>query len=446
MPSQTTDSTAQLVRRLQENRDGKPVGVYSVCSANRFVLQASMLQAEEDGSTVLIESTSNQVNQLGGYTGQTPSDFISFVQGIAAEMNFSWERIVIGGDHLGPHVWRKEQASKAMNKASELVRACVLSGYKKIHLDASMRLADDPEDSNSPLSDEVISERAAELCQAAEAAYKELRHGSPAPIYVIGTEVPVPGGELANGQSPVTTRPEDASRSIELARLAFQKRGLDAAWERVIALVVQPGVEFGDAVVVPYVPEKARALSQFVETGWQGVYEAHSTDYQLRAALRRMVGDHFAILKVGPWLTFAFREAVFALAAIEEEWLGNRKGIMISRIREALEKAMLANPGYWNSYYHGDDAELQFARKFSLSDRCRYYWPQPEVARAFEHLLANLRNDPAPPALLSQYMPDLIEEVRTESISNDPVVLIHERIRDVLKQYAYACGISAGQP
>ena len=442
---ETTNSTAQLARRLQDNREGKVVGIYSVCSANRFVLETSMLQAQQDNSMLLIESTSNQVNQFGGYTGQTPSDFISFVKGISTEMKFPWERIIIGGDHLGPHVWRKERASAAMHKARELVRACVLAGYTKIHLDASMRLADDHGDCSSPLSDEVISERAADLCQAAEMAYKELRPGAPAPIYVIGTEVPIPGGELADGRAPATTRLEDASRSIELAKVAFQKRNLEAAWERVIALVVQPGVEFGDAVVFPYLPEKAQALSQFSENGWHGIYEAHSTDYQTATALREMVRDHFAILKVGPWLTFAFREAVFALAAIEEEWLGTRKAVVISRVRQSLEEAMLANPEYWKSYYHGDDAEVQLARRYSLSDRCRYYWPQPEVARALERLLANLRNHSAPYALLSQYLPDQIEKVRVGAISNDPVALIHEKIRDVLKQYAYAGGMTADQ-
>ncbi len=440
------NSTAQLARRLQENRQGKNVGIYSVCSANRFVLQASMLQARADNSILLIESTSNQVNQFGGYTGQTPSAFILFVQEIAAEMEFPWEQIVIGGDHLGPHVWRGEQASAAMQKARELVRACVLSGYSKIHLDASMRLSDDREDPSGPLSDEVISERAADLCQAAETAYKELQTAAIAPVYVIGTEVPIPGGELAAGHAPASTRLEDAARSIELAKSAFQRRGLQGAWNRVVALVVQPGVEFGDAVVFPYVPEKAQALAQFVQTGWRGVYEAHSTDYQSPAALRRMVQDHFAILKVGPWLTFAFREAVFALAAIEEEWLGSRKAVGTSRVQEVLERAMLANPEYWKSYYHGDDADLHLARRYSLSDRCRYYWPEPDVAEAVQRLLANLRTQPMPHALLSQYLPDQVEKIRAGAIANDPVALIHEKIRDVLRQYACACGMTPRQP
>lgn len=438
---QTLDATTQLGRLLEQNHRGQAVGVYSICSANRFVLEAGMLQAKRDGSLLLIESTSNQVNQFGGYTGQTPFQFVSFVREIAGAMDFPVERIVFGGDHLGPHVWRNEEPSAAMQKAIELVRACVLAGYTKIHLDTSMRLAGDPGNSSGLLADEIISSRAADLCRAAEDAYKELPSGSHAPLYVIGTEVPVPGGEQAAAQGPETTRPEDAARTLQLAKQAFEVRGLQAAWERVIALVVQPGVEFGDAAVFPYIPEKARALSRFVEEQWQGVYEAHSTDYQASAALRQMVRDHFAILKVGPWLTFAFREAVFALAAVEEEWLGSRTGIAISRVRESLERAMLANPEYWKNYHHGDEAALRFARKYSFSDRSRYYWPQPEVAAALQRLLANLTADPAPVSLLSQYLPNQSAAVRAEAISNHPVALIHHKILEVINHYADACGM-----
>jgi D-tagatose-1,6-bisphosphate aldolase subunit GatZ/KbaZ len=434
------DTTERFARVLEENRRGSAVGICSICSANRFVLEAGILQAQRDDNLVLIESTSNQVNQFGGYTGQTPAQFASFVREIATAMNFPGERIVLGGDHLGPHPWRAEGPSSAMAKATALVHACVLAGYTKIHLDASMHLAGDVGDSSSPLPDEIVSSRAGDLCGAAEDAYRELPPGSPQPLYVIGTEVPIPGGELLDAQAPETTRTEDVARAVYLAEQAFEARGLQAAWERVIAVVVQPGVEFGDTAVFPYTTEKARELSQFAEKQWQGVYEAHSTDYQTAAALRQMVRDHFAILKVGPWLTFAFREAVFALAALEQEWLGDRKGIAISRVRESLEEAMVANPQYWKSYYRGDDAALRFARKYSFSDRSRYYWPQPTVAAALQRLLVNLNAHPAPLSLLSQYLPNQSAALRARVVSNDPVELIYSKILEVLDQYAYACG------
>ena len=438
-----TNATQQLSRALKENRHGQAVGVYSICSPNRYVLEAGMLQALRDNVLLLIESSSNQVNQFGGYTGQNPASFATFVRQVAVQMNFPAERIVLGGDHLGPHVWRAESPEKAMAKARELVRDCVRAGYSKIHLDASMHLVGDPVEKNKSLADEIVSTRAAELCAVAEQAHREMQRDSPAPLYVIGTEVPIPGGEQLDTAAPETTRPQDLARTLRTAQDAFRAMNLEKAWERVVAVVVQPGVEFGDSSVFAYDHEKAAGLAAFGEKNWQGVFEAHSTDYQSAEGLREMVKDHFAILKVGPWFTFAFREAVFALAMVEEEWLGGRKGITRSGVREALDHAMVADPSHWKSYYHGDAAALHFARKYSYSDRSRYYWPQPAVQQALQRLLGNLAEYPAPLSLLSQYLPKQWEEIRAEKLLNDPVKLIHSWILEVIDNYAYACGMKA---
>lgn len=443
--SGAANSTEALRSILAGNLRGNPVGVYSICSANRFVLEAGMQQAQRDGSLLLIESTSNQVNQFGGYTGQTPAQFAGFVREIAAGMNFPTEKIVFGGDHLGPHVWQKEDSPSAMAKGRELIRACVLAGYTKIHLDASMPLANDSVDRSKPLADEIVSERAADLCAAAEEARREFPSNSPAPVYVIGTEVPIPGGETLGAHAPEVTRIEHLSRTIEVAQRIFEKRGLESAWQRVIAIVVQPGVEFGDEAVFSYIPEKTAELSAFAGTRWHGVYEAHSTDYQSAEALRQMVRDHFAILKVGPWLTFAFREAVFGLEEIEREWLGERKGIALSGVREALEQAMLADPQYWKNYYREDESELRFARKYSLSDRCRYYWNVPEMAAAVRLLIDNLMEYPAPVSLLSQYLPNQSAAVALGEIANSPGAMIRHKIAEVIDRYASACGMKTSK-
>ena len=72
------------------------------------------------------------------------------------------------------------------------------------------------------------------------------------------------------------------------------------------------------------------------------VYEAHSTDYQTRDALRALVKDHFAILKVGPGLTFAMREALWALDAIDQELTpehqqAHLRDTVLERMREQPE-------------------------------------------------------------------------------------------------------------
>jgi D-tagatose-1,6-bisphosphate aldolase subunit GatZ/KbaZ len=418
---------------VQRNRRNEPVGIYSVCSANPWVIEAAMVQAMEDGSAVCIESTCNQVNQFGGYTGMMPSQFVAFVRSIAARINFPERRILFGGDHLGPYPWRSEPSPAALDKAAGLVQASVQAGYNKIHLDASMACADD----SQPLAGEIIAERAADLCRIAE---KQLPASSPKPLYIIGTEVPTPGGETGPGMPPAVTRVEHVRTTLETFRSAFFERGLGAAWERVIGLVVQPGVEFGDASVFEYNRNQARPLRQCLPASPALVYEAHSTDYQPPLALRQMVEDHFAILKVGPWLTFAFREAVFALTQIEREWLRNRRGVEISQVPETLDQAMRSNPVHWNPYYRGDETELHFARRYSFSDRSRYYWPEPAVERELQKLVANLSAAPPPLTLLSQYLPEQYDAVRAGAIPNHPAGLIQDRIRKVLRIYAHACG------
>lgn len=418
---------------------GEPAGIYSICSANRFVLEAAMHQAKADGSPVCIESTSNQVNVDGGYTGTTPAQFVAFVAGIARDVEFPVDRILLGGDHLGPFPWASQDAATAMGKARETVRQYVAAGFAKIHLDASLRCADDPP---GALADTTVTERTADLCAVAEAAVASRPSGSPLPLYVIGTEVPVPGGEEEKPGHLAATRVEDAERTLDLTRAAFQSRGLQQAWDRVAGLVVQPGVEFGDATVFDYDRAQAAPLRAFIERDPRIVFEAHSTDYQAGAALRSLVLDHFAILKVGPALTFAFREAVFALAAIEGEWLGRRKGTTLSRLPDVLEEVMTEKPAHWRRYYRGDDEALRVARRFSLSDRSRYYWTEPRVAAALDRLLRNLTDSPPPAALAGQYLSVPYGSVEVSKIPVEPRQLIRRKVLEVTQTYARACGVS----
>jgi D-tagatose-1,6-bisphosphate aldolase subunit GatZ/KbaZ len=436
-----TDSVGRLRELLAANRRGRGIGIYSLCSANRFVLEAGMLQAARDEGLLVIESTSNQVNQFGGYTGQTPAKFATFVHEVAKEMRFPRKNILLGGDHLGPHVWCREPSAAAMAKAKEMVAGYVRAGFRKIHLDASMPCADDKVSPGRSLPEEVVSLRVAQLCKTAEEAHQALSRSTPPPVYVIGNEVPIPGGEQLGSKPPKVTRTKNLANTLAVSKRAFLELALDSAWERVTAVVVQPGVEFGDSNVFPYHPKKAKPLSRFLMRAWHGVYEAHSTDYQSRAALRQMVFDHFAILKVGPWLTFAFREAVFALAAIEKELLSGKADATLSGLPEILESAMLENPVHWKSYYSGEEADLRLARRYSYSDRVRYYWPQPSVVTALQQLIRNLTTHPAPHSVLSQYLPRQSTGVRAGELPNQAEALIRDKILEVLEQYAYACGM-----
>jgi len=422
---------------IQEHKFDKSIGITSVCSANPFVLKASILNAKNNDKAVLIESTSNQVDQYGGYTGITPSMFRDIVYKTADDLNFPKEKIILGGDHLGPNRWQNEDSSSALEKAKEQISAYVKAGYTKIHLDASMKCADDG-DPLKPLSSEIIAERTALLCEASEKAYTEFSSGNEQPVYIIGSDVPPPGGAKGHESDIHITTVEDVEKTIELAKKAFRKYNLTEAWERVIAVVVQPGVEFGDSSVIKYNRDKASELSKFISLKDNLIYEAHSTDYQSKNALKEMVQDHFAILKVGPWLTFALREALFGLSLIEKELLEKRKDVQLSNLIEVVDKQMLNDPKYWIKYYSKDENEQTLQRKFSYSDRIRYYWSDKVVSEAVNTLIRNLTEYKIPDNLISQFLPMQYNDIVDGVITNDPLELINNKIETVLKIYNYA--------
>jgi D-tagatose-1,6-bisphosphate aldolase subunit GatZ/KbaZ len=416
---------------IQYQKQGKASGLSSICSAHPWVLKAAMQMPGQ----LLIESTCNQVNQFGGYMGLTPADFARYVWNMAEEMDFRNYRLILGGDHLGPSVWQHEPAETAMLKAEQLVKDCVSAGYIKLHLDASMHLGDD--DPSRPLNVEISASRAARLARTAENTCSSL--GLPSKLrYVIGTEVPPPGGATDHEDAVQVTRVEDLRQMLEVTQAEFQRQGIETAWERVIALVVQPGVEFGDDFVLDYDPAAAHELSQFSEAT-PFIYEAHSTDYQLRESLRKLVRDHFAILKAGPALTYAFREAVFSLVNLEKEWIPEAGQ---SHLIETIDAVMLREPKYWTAHYHGSELEKSFARKYSLSDRIRYYWSQPDVQSTFNLLVNNLGKRPIPLSLISQFFPRQYLAIREGRLENSVDAILSESILIVLRDYTYACGIT----
>ena len=416
-----------LVRR---HRSGELLGITSVCSAHPLVLAAALQHAHAQGGHALIEATSNQVNQDGGYTGWRPAAFRDLVWAMADEIGLQRERVLLGGDHLGPNCWQSQPAQAALERAAILVREYVTAGFRKIHLDCSMPCADDPR----PLGDDVIAARTATLAAEAEDAWR--RAGGDAPVYVIGSEVPTPGGAQETLETLAVTEPQDAHATIAAHHASFMANGLEAAWDRVIALVVQPGVEFDHVGVIEYQPEKARRLSSCLGKEAQLVFEAHSTDYQTEEALAALVRDHFAILKVGPALTFALREAVWALNQIEREWRGEAH---CSKVRETVLTAMRSDPRHWNKYYHGEGRELALQLEYSLSDRIRYYWHLPEVAAALSRLEASFNSGTPPLPLVHQYLPSAFEALRRGETQMTLQRLVIDHIREVLARYSRAC-------
>lgn len=393
-----------LLDLAKARRDGRPRGITSVCSAHPTVLRAALRLAKKTQQPVLIEATCNQVNHQGGYTGMTPSDFVGLVEQIAAEEGLNRDLLIFGGDHLGPNPWRREEPAAAMEKAKAMVEAYVAAGFSKIHLDASMGCAGEP----AALGDGTIAARAAALCAVAEDTARG--KGLPLPVYILGTEVPVPGGADHVLDTVEPTSPDAAVSTIAIHRDVFEKAGLADAFARTIAFVVQPGVEFGSDNVIKYNPAKAANLAKVLENYDTLVFEAHSTDYQPEAALAALVRDGFPILKVGPGVTFAYREALYALDLIATELV---PGYGERSLFHTMEEVMAAHPKDWQGHYHGDKRGLRLQRHYSYSDRIRYYWNRPQSVSAVSTLVNALTDVAIPETLLHQYLPQFdIDEVR----------------------------------
>ena len=420
---------------MEQRRQGKKCGIPSYCTANPLALEIILKRAKQLQMPVLIEATANQVNQYGGYTGMLPKDFYEMIQKMAGEIGVPEELIILGGDHLGPLTWQNLPEKEAMEKSVELVYQYAKAGFTKIHLDTSMKVADDPE---GLLSTETIARRGAELYKASMKGYEERKAEVPdamRPVFIIGSEVPIPGGAQEAEDSLSVTSPEAFQDTVATYKHIFEEAGVKEGWKDVVAVVVQPGVEFGDDQVFLYDHDAATALCSALEKYPEVCFEGHSTDYQSAECLKNMVNDGIAILKVGPALTYGLREALFALSFMEKELVPEDKR---ADFIETLEKVMLAEPGNWQKHYHGDDKQLALARKYSFSDRARYYIGQPEVTKAIDKLFDNLREYPIPMNMLHHYMPVSYTKVRDGILTLDPKELALDGVANFMLDYEYA--------
>ena len=407
---------------ITANRSGQTRGIPSWCTAHPETLRAILRTYRDDDAPILIEATCNQVNQFGGYTGMTPAGFRTFIERLAVECQVDPRRIILGGDHLGPNPWKALPVREAMENARQLVRAYVEAGFTKIHLDASMACVDD-----IALSETEMARRAGELCAIAEAVAKDDLS------YVIGTEVPVPGGETEVLAGLAVTSPASVHQTWTQHQQAFAQLGLGSVGSRIIGMVVQPGVDFGNEQVFDFNASRATDLSVSLAPLSGVVFEAHSTDFQPETALAALVAAHFAILKVGPELTFGYREAIFAMAAIEH----HLKPATPSDVIDVISRQMDAHPKDWRAYV-AEGKNQQLLKLFGLSDRVRYYWPNPAINAAVTQLCANIDTAEIPPGLLWQYAGAVPESKLPLSTR-----IIDTKVQNVVGRYRRACELQA---
>lgn len=425
------------VKAILRNSNTDQKGVCCVCTSSPLVLQAVIRHAARHGYVLVIEATANQVNQFGGYTGMKPADYAALVNSIMVQEGLAADRVVLGGDHLGPLTWQDLTEDRAMSNSEALVTAYVLAGFTKIHIDTSMRVASD--DPSLPLDVRVCARRGARLAACVFRAYEQLLSRDPEavrPVLVIGSEVPIPGGSQIHEDFVAPTSPEEFRRQYQVFREEFKEAGVP--FDDVAAFVVQPGVEFGDDFVCQYNHANAEALVSALAEYKPLVFEGHSTDYQTLSSLTEMVQDGIRILKVGPALTFGLREALFLAEEIEKILVPDESAR--SHIKETILREMDNDNKYWKKYYSGTPEEIAYKKFYSYSDRCRYYFPAKSIEDSIARLLNNLNQIPV--ALISQYFPRQFTRVIEERLAEDAASIIIDRIGDWCDPYAEACGVT----
>jgi D-tagatose-bisphosphate aldolase class II non-catalytic subunit len=421
-----TSMTQVLRQIIAQNRAGRGGAIPSICSAHPAVIEAALLLAQELDTALVIEATSNQVNQDGGYTGMNASDFAAFVHGIAQSVGVDPQGIIFGGDHLGPQAWRSLPPAIAMDKARDLVVDYAKAGFGKLHLDCSEGCLGEP----AQLPDALIAARSAELAAVALRAAPHPRDL----MFVIGTEVPPPGGARADEDGDIAPTTPDAARATLAAhQQAFEAAGIGAAIGQIGGLVVQPGVEFSPQHIHHLPLARDPNLLAAVQD-WPNIcLEAHSTDYQNPAVFPRLAELGFAFQKVGPALTFAWRAALYALDDIRAT-LGARQGPSLPAVMEA---EMMAAPHFWQGHYHAQAGDLYAQRHFGLADRIRYYWPKPKAEAAVQALFADLAAVSLPDTALLAHFTDAEVASARHMAQSLPRALALVHVQSALRPYFF---------
>ena len=326
----------------------------SFCTSNFDVLKVLMVFNKYHKLPTLIESTSNQVNQFGGYTGLEPKQFKKKIEKLCKLVKLPSRQLIIGGDHLGPLPWKNINTKSAMKNAKVLVKKCLKAKYNKIHIDTAIICKDEKN-----INRNIIVNRCEDILKSI--SKKDLKNI----FLVVGTEVPFAGG--GDHLKPVITNLESIKKEYLLYSQMFKRKKI--LNKTPFALVIDPGIGFNNRKVTTsnltgFIKKKLFSKKQ------NFYFEAHSSDYQSKENLKKLVDNNFKFLKVGPELTHIYAKSIFEMQNIEK--LIRKK--KLSNIGDTLLNEMNTNKDYWKNYYKGSKKKINFLMFNSYLDRSRYYW------------------------------------------------------------------------
>lgn len=333
----------------------------SFCTSNFNVIKLLIIFAKHNKLPVLIESTSNQINQYGGYTYLKPKQFLEKIKRIAKNLRYK-EKIIFGADHLGPLPWKDFENNNAIKKSKKLFKDVIKAGYKKIHIDTGMKLKGD-----DFLSKQTIFKRCKSIFNTVNR--KSIKNI----FFVFGTEVPTAGGE--NKYDLKNTNISSIKKDI-----AYYKK-----LKKNFSLVIEPGLSFTNQKIYKLKMTSCSQKKKFSQKNGF-TYEAHSCDYQNLSSLKKLVKNNFKFLKVGPELTFNYMNAILKMEKIEKLFFRSN----LSEIKKNFSEEMDINKTFWKNYYLGDKKKIEYLKFNSYLDRSRYYWNKKKVISSLKILEKNI--------------------------------------------------------
>ena len=409
---------------MKINKILKKRSLPSFCTGNIDVLNSIMFFCHLQKLPCLIECTSNQVNQTGGYTKKTPKKFIKEIFDLRKKIKLSKNQLFLGGDHLGPLPWKYYNKKIALKNSINLIESFLKEKFCKIHIDTSIRCKDD-----NFFNNEIIFKRTKDILKNSRIK-KRLKDK----FLVIGSEVPL-SGSGDNKKIILTNTKQIKNESLKFRQILKE---LNFKNKREFGLVVEPGMKYMHSSIKKPNLKKFKDKTKFsVKNNF--VFEAHSTDYQPLNILKKLSQNNFKFLKVGPELTYNYSRSLFYMQNLEVRFSFRKK----SEITKKLFNTMKNNSKYWKNYYSNKKSQLLLNSKL---DRMRYYLNFKSVVNSINILKKNINK------IQKKEMKKILENnikreyiyYRNKNLTNfETLKLIF--ISKSLEKYFLACGFRVRQ-
>ena len=389
----------------------------SFCTANFDVIESIFYYCNLNKLPCLIECTSNQVNQEGGYSNHTPKTFVKKINKLKKKIRLNQSQLFLGGDHLGPLPWKNSSSKIALNNSINLINKFLNKKFDKIHIDTSIKCKND-----RLINSKKIFNRTLKILNSTSIK-KKINNI----FLIIGTEVPLSGSD--DNKNIIITH----LKQIQNESLRFIKFLNDQKFKRKkFGLVVEPGMKYmNSSIKKPLLKTFFKKREFSVKNNF--VFEAHSTDYQPLKILNKLVDNNFKFLKVGPELTYNYSRALYLMNNIEKKFYKKKE----SEIKKNILLSMRQNKKYWKDYYNNRDNKLLLNSKL---DRSRYYLNCKNVKNSINILKNNINK--LDKYKFSRLIPKNLRKdfflYSKKNLSNfDKIKLIF--ISKTLKRYFIAC-------